>query len=72
MRLLRSEPFDIEAFDTALDSQFNRGQGVMSAARTALLDRVREMDAPDRVRYADRLEEVLAKGPKRRPRDTRP
>lgn len=62
---IRAEPFDLARVTGVLDTQRDATIGVQQAAQSAWLAEIASMDAPARAAYADRLQEVLARGPKR-------
>ncbi|QFS81690.1 hypothetical protein FIU97_02735 [Roseivivax sp. THAF40] len=65
LEILRSDPFEPEAFVSVLDAMAERGQTLRRMGQDALLARVAEMSPAERAAYADRLEARLA-SPKRR------
>ncbi len=62
---LRAAPFDAAAVRAVLDAQQAAGAAVQASAQAAWLDRVTRMDDTARASYADALEDVLARGPRR-------
>jgi len=65
LQVLRSEPLQ-EADLRAVFSQFQqRGQERLDLGQRLLADRIIAMSPDDRARFADRLEEVMARGGKR-------
>lgn len=69
---IRAEPFDPARVTAVLDTQREATLGVQQAAQSAWLAEIASMDAAARDAYADRLQEVLARGPKRdREKDNR-
>jgi uncharacterized membrane protein len=70
---LRADPFDQERLLAILDAQREATLGVLQAAQTAWISRIAAMDSEARAAYADSLQEVLERGPKkRRDKEKRP
>lgn len=65
--LLRSEPFDSDAFAKVMQGHSRRAEMRMQEARNILLDHLNAMNAAERAAYADRLEKALRKGGPRKP-----
>lgn len=63
---LRAVPFDLARVSAVLEQQRLAASGVQQAAQGAWLAEIAAMDAPARAAYADRLQEVLTRGPKRK------
>ncbi len=68
LEALRAVPFDLARVGAVLDAQREATLGVQQAVQDAWLTEIAAMDAPARAAYADRLQEVLERGP-RRPHD---
>jgi len=64
--LLRADDFDAAAFRDVLNRQQGLIQGVAGNAQTALVDYVDTMSGEARAAYADRLEDVMTRGPKKK------
>jgi len=62
---LRSDSFDIDAFQAALLAQQSRTKTAQDVIRTALVAQVAVMTAGERAAYADRIEAHLQRGKKR-------
>ncbi|WP_415919988.1 periplasmic heavy metal sensor [Tateyamaria sp. SN6-1] len=62
---LRSDPLDQDAVRAVLARQARGVSQVQAVAQAAWLDRLAQMSATERAAYADAVEEVLKKGPKR-------
>ena len=69
LEALRADPFDAAAVEAVLAKQTSSMLSVQQAAQQAWLQRIGSFSTDDRVRYADRLEEILKKGPRRRGKD---
>ncbi len=69
---LRASPFDATAMRTVLDRQNARNAERLSLGQTLIFDLLVSMDDDARQALADRLEQSLAKGPKRRDRSVAP
>jgi uncharacterized membrane protein len=63
---LRAEPFDLAALNAAVSSQANASIAVQAHAQKAWLDIVAGMTPEERASYAERVEAMLKRGPKRR------
>ncbi|MDW3225561.1 MAG: periplasmic heavy metal sensor [Paracoccaceae bacterium] len=63
---LRAEPFDIEALSGALNTQAETTIAVQKSAQTAWLAVVAQMSDSERAAYADDIEDVLRRGPRRK------
>lgn len=61
---LRSEPFDLGAVNTAMSAIVVRTEGRLTTGQKLLADRIKAMDATERLAFADRLEEALRHGPR--------
>ncbi|MGC1495880.1 MAG: periplasmic heavy metal sensor [Sulfitobacter sp.] len=66
LSVLRADSFDPTAAKNVLSAQRDAILGVQSAAQAAWLDEIAQMDAPERAAYADELEKVLKRGPRKR------
>lgn len=64
LRALRVEPFEPAVVRATLQKQGDTARQVQEVAHAAWLAQVTAMSAQDRAAYADRLEEVLTRGPK--------
>ena len=64
MQALRADPFDVTRVRSVLDQQASASVTVQQAVQDAWLAEIASMDASERAAYADRLQEVLARGPK--------
>ncbi|SIO57302.1 Uncharacterized membrane protein [Rhodovulum sp. ES.010] len=62
---LRAEPFDQARVEAALQAQQARLRDQMGLTRRLMLERVAAMSPEERSAFADRLEEVLRRGPPR-------
>lgn len=60
---LRAQPFDPAAFRAALAAQSARIAGQIQLGQDLLADRVAAMSEPDRLAFADRLEQSMRRGP---------
>lgn len=67
LEVLRSDPFDPARMQEILDAQRDAALGVQQAAEKAWLTEIAQMDSDARAAYADRLQETLDQGSKRRP-----
>lgn len=65
---LRSEPFDAQAFETVLMRQQQQLAGRQQVGAKLVTEQIAGMDAAARAAYADRLEEMIKRGP-RPPKD---
>ncbi|MEX5727148.1 putative membrane protein [Rhodovulum iodosum] len=63
---LRSEPFEVGRVEAVLTSQSERISDHLTITRGLLLDRMAQMSPDERAAFADRLEQVLRRGPPRR------
>lgn len=61
--LLRAETFDVQALDTALHEIDVAAEGRRELAREKLVAHIAAMTQQERAAYADRLEDVLSRGP---------
>lgn len=66
VELIRSDPLDVDGIKAALERQVVTTRTVQSAAQAAWLQRIEAMNAEQRATYADRIEEVLRRGPDRK------
>jgi uncharacterized membrane protein len=66
---LRADPFDADRVAAILTEQQSRAVDMHGTARDSWLAAVAAMSGPDRAAYADRLEEIIERGPRRRSRD---
>ncbi|WP_254693226.1 periplasmic heavy metal sensor [Sulfitobacter sp. SK011] len=66
--VLRATPFDPAEAEQVLGAQRDAVLGVHSTAQLIWLEEVTEMTPDERASYADDLEKVLARGPRRRDR----
>jgi len=64
VQALRADPFDVTRVRSVLDQQASASVTVQQAVQDAWLAEIASMDASERAAYADRLQEVLARGPK--------
>jgi uncharacterized membrane protein len=62
---LRAQPFDQAALAELLQEQQRAAVEMQAHGHAAWLDRIAQMDPTARRAYADRLEEVLKRGPRR-------
>ena len=62
---LRADPFDPAAVRKVLDAQRRAALGVQDAGQAAWLAKITDMDSAARAQYADRLQQVLERGPRR-------
>jgi uncharacterized membrane protein len=69
---LRASPFDATALRTVLDRQNARNAERLSLGQTLIFELLVGMDDDARQAFADRLEQSLAKGPRRRDRSVAP
>jgi uncharacterized membrane protein len=69
---LRADPFDAGAVQAVLENQRDRVASVQAAAQTQWMATVQAMSAQERSAYADRLEEVLKRGPRRKGKPSQP
>ncbi|MEL6619791.1 MAG: periplasmic heavy metal sensor [Pseudomonadota bacterium] len=69
---LRADPIDIAQVQAILDRQARATSRVQAVAQATWLARVQEMSVADRRAYADGVENVLKRGPRRRNRPPRP
>lgn len=63
---LRAEPFEVDRVETLLVSQSDWISDQIAITRRVLLDRLGQMSPEERRAFADRLEQVLRRGPPRR------
>ena len=63
---LRAEPFDAAALRTVVDRQQSRNSERLALGQTLIFDLLVAMTPEARQDFADRLEQSLSKGPKRR------
>ena len=66
IELLRADPFDAEAFQAQVTTQFSATKTRDEAGRAALIALIAGMSAEERMQYADRLAQVLERGPRKR------
>lgn len=64
VQALRSDPFDAETVRTILTRQWQSVGAVQSVSQSAWLAAVSDMDVQTRAAYAERVEEVLRRGPR--------
>ncbi|MEL6100850.1 MAG: periplasmic heavy metal sensor [Pseudomonadota bacterium] len=69
LEALRADPFDAAVVEAVLAKQTSSMLSVQQAAQQAWLQRIGSFSAEERVQYADRLEEILKKGPRRHGKD---
>lgn len=62
---LRSDPLDVAAISAVLARQAEGVSGIQSVAQDAWLAKLGEMTLEQRLTYADTVEDILRKGPKR-------
>ncbi|WP_341234160.1 periplasmic heavy metal sensor [uncultured Sulfitobacter sp.] len=62
---IRAEPFDVARVRSALDQQANASVAVQQAVQDVWLKEIETMDDAARAAYADRLQDVLSRPPKR-------
>ncbi|NNE53559.1 MAG: periplasmic heavy metal sensor [Sulfitobacter sp.] len=62
---LRAADFDPVAVKAALDRQAQMAQGIQRGAQRVWLERISAMTAAERAAYADRVEALLRRGPRR-------
>ena len=62
---LRAEPFDPAAFEAVLTKRQSDLMATQGKGQKLLMDQIRSMDTSARQAYADRLEEVLKRGPRK-------
>ncbi len=67
LSVLRAEPLDVAEMTRVFEAQGALAQARQSAGKAALLEHIAQMSAADRAAFADRLEEVLQRGPGKRP-----
>lgn len=65
--VLRTEPLDITEMTRVFEAQGDLAQARQAAGKAALLEHISKMSPVDRAAFADRLEEVLRRGPGQRP-----
>jgi len=65
--VLRTEPFDSDAFEQVMQAHSNRAEMRMQEARSILLKHLIALSAAERAAYADRLEQALRGGKQRKP-----
>jgi uncharacterized membrane protein len=63
---LRAERFDAEAVQSVLKQQAARADEMQSRAQSVWLRQITAMSSAERLAYADRLEEILRRGPLKR------
>lgn len=63
LTLLRTEPFEDEAYGRLLVEQQSLIENRISAGQAALMQQLRQMTPEERRTYADTLEKVLRRGP---------
>lgn len=69
---LRAEPFDVTAVEEVFASQRSRASDRVAIGQAVLFERISAMSAADRAAFADRVEEEMAKRPRRGDRKKRP
>lgn len=67
--LLRADTLDTEALSAVLEARGNRNMVRETALRSGLLATISEMTPDARLAYADRLEELQARGKRKHSRD---
>lgn len=65
LEALRADPMDRAAVEAVLSRQAKGVSDVQLRAQSAWLAKVVEMSADERVQYADKVEDILKRGPKR-------
>lgn len=65
--ILREDPFDAEKLEGIIEQQIQKGVEIQFSAQKVLIERISQMSDADRQAYADRLEEVIAKGLRKKP-----
>ncbi|MEO9651578.1 MAG: periplasmic heavy metal sensor [Roseobacter sp.] len=63
---LRSAPFDVNELQQVLKRQTQASVSVQSQAQLAWIEVITGMDDSERAAYADAVEDILKRGPKRR------
>ena len=63
---LRAEPFDPAALKAAAQRQAEAGVTLLQATQTAWIDVVAGMSAEERAAYAQRVEDALKRGPRKK------
>lgn len=69
VRVLRREPFDPAALDAAAAALKSRGAQRLELGQRLMMERIAQMSPEARMAFADRLEEMMARGPRRGDRD---
>ena len=69
MRLLRADPLDLEAVQQVLNRHTDLAVRSSKVAQDVWLEHIKAYDAAERAAYADRLQVVLDRGPRRAKRD---
>lgn len=64
LEALRADTFDADQVRGVLDRQAEVALGMQRTAQEVWLGKVSDMTAADRVAYADRLEDILKRGPR--------
>lgn len=67
LELLRASPFDAEQLKTGLEKQAKAGFERRASAQNLWLERVSAMTDAERLEYADRIQTLLARKPKKGP-----
>lgn len=70
LKALRQEPFDAATAGLVLDAQRDHGLARNDIARAAWFAQVEAMSSQERAQYADRLEELAAKGKGKKRKDS--
>ncbi len=65
---LRAEPFDVAPIRGLLDQQIALGQNLQRKGQTLLVERIEAMSPEARAEFADNLEKMLKRGPRKPPR----
>lgn len=66
LSVLRAEPFDAEKLSIALSTQAETTIEVQQSAQAAWMAVIAQMSDAERAAYADEVEEVLRRGPRRK------
>lgn len=69
VRVLRSEPFEPSALEHAAAALKSRGAQRLDLGQRLMMERIAQMSPGDRKAFADRLEAMMARGPKRGDRE---
>ncbi len=68
LEVLRADDFDPATLDGLLSEEASRGAGVREGVQAKVLEKISAMDRDARLAYAERLEEKLQRGKRRKPR----